>query len=76
MVEDAIEDLICLAIEFKPNMNPVPGPALEPQVVDLRDEVKPVVEKTRKKSRKKVIKEESLDESASKGVCLHCCAFL
>ena len=36
--QDSIEDLICLAIEFKPNMNPVagPGPSEDPKLVDLR----------------------------------------
>ena len=36
--QDSIEDLICLAIEFKPNMNPVagPAPAEDPKLVDLR----------------------------------------
>ena len=36
--QDSIEDLICLAIEFKPNMNPVAGsgPAEDSKLVDLR----------------------------------------
>ena len=37
--QDSIEDLICLAIEFKPNMNPVAGAAgqaEDPKLVDLR----------------------------------------
>ena len=37
--QDSIEDLICLAIEFKPNMNPVAGaggPTEDPKLVDLR----------------------------------------
>ena len=37
--QDSIEDLICLAIEFKPNLNPVAGAAgqaEDPKLVDLR----------------------------------------
>ena len=51
MIEDAIEDLICLAIEFKPSLSLVAKS--EEATVDLREEEQPVQEKKGRRRMKK-----------------------